>query len=296
MNQALFDAVDLNDLRVALAVAEHGTLRAAATQLGTSHTTVSRRVTSLEVQLGARLFDRVASGLQPTEAGRAVLDVARVLRNEIQGLERGVLGQDLRLSGRIRVSLPDLLATHLLMPDLARFADEYTAIDLELHPSYAIADLARRDADIALRLMPHGQSPQEDLVGRRLCAVHQCAYASADWLARHPDPTHWVGWAPDNDWIDSSPRPDLPARHALDGALLQLAAARSGLGLAVLPCLLGDPAPELVRLGRVEPWPRWDLWVLVHPDLRNTARMVVFRRFLFEALAGYAPLLTGATP
>ncbi|MEN0062229.1 MAG: LysR family transcriptional regulator [Myxococcota bacterium] len=299
----LFDDLDLNDLRVVVAIAEAGTLRAAAGHLGLSHTTVARRLSTLQERLGARVFEREGGRWIPNAVGQLVIDAARVVQREVTGLERTVLGHDQRLSGRIRISAPDLLVTHLLMPDFVDFARRYPALDLELSSTYDLVDLGGRQADLAVRLRAVGTSPREELVGRRVAVVHQGVYASRRWLADH-DPrqpgehTTWTGWVGDDhpelpSWVRASPFPRLRTRHALEGAALQIAAARAGLGLAVLPCLMGDPDPDLVRIPGVATWPRWDLWVLVHPDLRHTTRLAVVRQFLVDAVTRFRSRLDG---
>ena len=111
--------MDWNDIRLFLALVRSGNVRAAAAKAGVSHSTVARRVEAFEKQLGVRLFDRLPSRYAMTPAGEDMLSVAEGVENELDALERRILGQDLQIAGHIRVTMADFLATNLLMPHLA---------------------------------------------------------------------------------------------------------------------------------------------------------------------------------
>ena len=128
--------MDWDNLRIFLALANQGSVRAAGAALGISHSTVARRIEAFEDQLGVRLFDRTPSGYALTAAGEEMLGVAGRVDEEISALERRILGQDTRLAGEIRVTLPDAIVSDLLMPDLADFTRDYPDIDLEIILSY----------------------------------------------------------------------------------------------------------------------------------------------------------------
>ena len=109
-----------------------GTVRAAAGTLGVSHSTVARRIDTMERKLAGRLFDRLPTGYVVTAAGEDMLKVAELVENEMDGLERRILGHDRKLAGRVRVTMVDGLATGLLMPHLADFTRKYPDIELEV--------------------------------------------------------------------------------------------------------------------------------------------------------------------
>jgi len=280
--------IDWDDVRLFLELARRGSARSAAQALGLSHSTVVRRVERLESNLGARLFDRDFSGYRPTPAGQTLLDSAMKVEEAILAADRQLHGRDASLSGEITLTLPDILAYFFLMPELVAFAERYPEIELKMLISYDIFDLARREADIALRVYFNERLPPDDLIGRKLETVWSCYYASETYLANHdphaPQSTaRWIGWGDDDPhpaWVRNSPFPHIPAYGYLNNAMLQAKAVQCGLGLGTLPCFVGDALPGVVRIPGCEPYSNYELWMLTHPDLRDTARHRVFREFI----------------
>jgi DNA-binding transcriptional LysR family regulator len=129
------------------------------------------------------------------------------------------------------------------------------------------------------------------------------AYASPTYLEVHDvkqsTGLSWIGWGDEDSfptWVRESAFPNIPTKGRYPNALVQVAAARAGLGIAMLPCFLGDTDPGLVRvLPRLERQ-TYAVWVLTHPDLRNTARIRSFTRFLADAFAAQSDLLEGRAP
>ena len=115
--------------------------------------TVVRRIDALEAALGVRLFERSPKGYTLTQVGEAMFDHAETIENDVHSLELSVLGQDARLSGNIRVTVADALVQFLIAPDLQRFKLDYPDIDLDITTSYDVADLSKREADVAIRFM-----------------------------------------------------------------------------------------------------------------------------------------------
>lgn len=296
--------MDWSDLRIFLALARRRSVRSAGQQLAVSHSTIARRIDIFEGRLGVRLFDRQASGYALTAAGEELLRTAERVEEDINGAERRLLGQDARLRGEIRVTMPDALATHLLMPDLAEFSTSYPDIELEIIFSYHTLDLAQREADVAIRFVAPGRSPPENLLGRRLLEVAQTAFATPDYLRQHdlgaePPTACWIGWsdhAPFPRWVRASPFPTIPARGRLYNVLIQLEATKQGMGIGMLPCFMGDGEASLIRVPGAEPEPLFDLWVLSHEDLRAAARMRAFRDFIADAIIAKKDLLEGRRP
>ena len=295
---------DWNDLRSFLPIARHGSLLGAARTLGVNHSTVFRRLNALEARLGVRLFDRSPRGYALTVAGEHMLASAERVEDEILGLERRLLGGDVRLAGTLRVTTTDTLVHGLLGPHLHAFQAAYPAIELELITGNALFDLSRREADVALRPSRH---PGDAMVGRKLAAIAVALYGARDYLAERGRPRSEaelaghalitgdasLGHLPATRWL---------ARHVAPGAtvlrcnswLSQCAAARAGLGLAALPCFLGDRAPELVRVLPPQPALAGELWLLTHPDLRRTARVRAFLETLARGIRRERALLEGA--
>lgn len=296
--------MDWDNLRIFLALANEGSVRAAGAVLGISHSTVARRIDAFEDQLGVRLLDRTPGGYAPTAAGEEMLASAMRIEEDVSTLERRILGQDTRLAGEIRVTLPDAIVSDLLMPDLATFTRDYPDIDLEIILSYRQLDLSRREADIAIRFLPPDTQPPEHLVGRRLVVSRSSAYAERSYLATHDisaeqTEARWLGWDDrirSPKWVRDSDQPHLPARGRLYDTQLQLQAAKQGLGLAMLPCFVGDRDEDLVRVPPGNPQSYRDVWILSHPDLRETARLRVFREFIIKAILKHRTLIEGGHP
>lgn len=293
-----------DDVRLFLALARSGSARAAADALAVSHTTVARRIEQLESTLQVRLFDRDVRGFRLTEAGEAMLGSATRAEDALMAAQRQLQGRDTQLTGEIRLTCSDVIVDHLLMPGLADFSRQYPEIDLTVMLSNDLFDLARREADVAIRVLRVDSMPPEDLIGRKVLTLRSSYYAAPSYLAKH-DPTHsasgarWIGWSDrerNPDWVRRSPFPDLPAFGCFNDPKLQAQAALHGMGLAVLPCFIGDDVAGLQRVGDTEPYDSFDLWVLSHPDLRDTARLRVFRRYCAELLEAQRGRLTGTLP
>ncbi len=290
-----------DDTRLFLALARSGSARATAAEQGVSHSTVTRRVDQLESVLGVRLFDRDVRGYRLTGAGELMMKSAVRAEDALLTAERQLQGRDAQLTGDIRLTTSNIIATHLIMDDLVEFTRQYPDIDLNILISYDLFNLSRREADVAVRFMRLGSSPPEDLVGRKLVTIKSCYYASDAYLAEN-DPgradsdARWIGWDDIERfpaWVKASPFPNLPVYGRLNDVMLQAEAARCGLGLTVLPCFFGDSVEGLRRIPNCEPYLSYDLWMLTHPDLRGTARMRTFRAFAAEAIDRKKTLLAG---
>ncbi len=289
-----------DDLRLFLAVAHSGTLSGAARVLGVNHSTVFRRIGAFEEALGVRLFERLPNGYLLTPAGEELHEGALRVEDEIAGLSRKVTGQDLRLSGTVRVTTIDMLAFGLLPRHLAGFRQLYPGIEIELIVGNATLSLSRREADVALRV---GNEPPESLVGRRAGRLVFATYASAGYCSKNPETDlaqhDWIGFDAEHAALVrrfSSFLPQVKPVLRANSVAAALAAAKAGLGLAPLPCGIADLEPDLVRVAPLPDDFSLDLWLLTHEDLRRTARIRAFLDFLADALMKEAPLLEGRLP
>ena len=289
-----------DDLRYVLAVANAGSLAGAARSLGVNHTTVLRRVGAFEKRLGLRLFERLPTGYVLTAGGEDLVAASRAIDDTVTELERKLAGQDLRLSGIVRVTTTDTLMGSVLPGILAEFRATHPGIQLEVALSNVMFNLSKRDADVAIR---PANDPPEMLVGRRIAKIAFAVYeVRITWqsIERVMDlPAHdWVG--PDDSLSDTAVarwmRSELPECKITLRADLLLGlrqAAQAGLGLAPLPCYLGDTSPELVCVHRPIPAMETALWILTHEDLRRTARVRAFTEFAAVAFGRRRPLLEG---
>ena len=293
--------MDWDDLKVFMAVARAGSLRAASRVLRVNNTTVSRRIRRFEARLGARLFDRKPGGYAITAAGEEILAAARRIEAEVQGVERRVLGRDARLGGDIKFTAPDSALLGLLMPDLVAFMDRYPEVTLEIDMSLETANLSAREADVALRATTR---PPEHLIGRKVARIAQAPYATPDYLAAHdlvadPGAARWIGWSDrvsHPDWVRAGPLPDTPVRGRIPSDVCQREAAKAGAGIALLPCYLGDADPALVRVPPGLTLGNHEYWLLTHRDLLSTARLRSFWDYMLEVMKRRKPLIEGLRP
>lgn len=277
-------ALDIGDLRIVLEIARGSGLSGGARALRVSHATVFRQLGRIEDALGVRLFERFRTGYAPTPAGEAVVAVAERVEAEVAELERRVAGQDLRPSGTVRITTTDTLLP-LLGSCLREIRQEHPEITLEVVISNAFLSLSRRDADIAVR--PTREPPPE-LVGRRISTIAYAVYgvappdrgagvAELSWVAPDDSLAH-LGSAR---WMRANvPAERIVARSNTVLGLLDL--AKAGVGVAALPCFLGDAAADLVRLRDPDPGMGTELWLLTHDDLRRVSRI----RAVLDGLAG----------
>ncbi|MEM7156793.1 MAG: LysR family transcriptional regulator [Myxococcota bacterium] len=293
--------MDWNDVRYFLALARLKSIRAAGHSLGVSHSTVARRVEALEEQLSARLFDRSRDGYTLTAAGREMLPGAERIEQEMSALERGVMGQDERLSGSVALTCCDHYVSALLMPALKQFCQEYPAIELRFSVDSRSFDLAKREADVAIRTLPRQASPPEFLIGQSLAPVTVANYVAREHAARldpeqpGADP-RWISYADRSAHeliVSGSSYPDLPSWGGFSSLELMVQAAREGLGMAILPTYVGDRDLALCRATRADPRHAADLWLLCHPDLRDNARLRATRARVAEALGEHMALFQG---
>ncbi|MEM8695824.1 MAG: LysR family transcriptional regulator [Pseudomonadota bacterium] len=290
---------DWEDIKTFNAVMAAGTVRNAARDLGVHHSTVSRRIESLEHCLKVRLFDRRPEGYAPTQAGEELAAIASGFGNELNVIARRIAGRDDMLPGKLTVTMAEPLATGIFAPRLTEFTDRYPGLELDIIVTYDQLDVARREADIAVRM---NNNPPETLVGKRYFPYHMSVYASPAYLERHdfagaPEEARWLGWGDTDDrypeWTQKTDFARVPVWGAFDRPSLQIAAAEAGMGLAMLPCMMGDVALGLVRATSRKPEPGRDIWVLTHNDLRRTARVRAFMDFAEEVIRDNKPLLTG---
>jgi DNA-binding transcriptional LysR family regulator len=290
--------LDWDELRLVLAIARERSLSGAARTLGVRHSTVFRRLGATEQKLGVRLFERFRDGYAPTSAGEATASVAARVAEDVLSLERRLSGQDLRPSGTVRITTTDTVGA-LLTRHLSALRAAHPEIGLEIAISNAMANLTRREADIAIRPTPE---PPETLVGRRIADIAHAIYGSPDYLNRSENKDlsahDWIGLddalagTAIGRWLrDNVPPVRLACRVDALPALRDVALA--GLGLVLLPCYVGDMASGLRRVRKTLPQPRSALWLLTHNDLRRTARIRAVMDFFANALAADRALLEG---
>ncbi len=281
------ESVNWDDLRVFLAVARSGSISGGGRLLDLQHSTVSRRMRKLEQDLGVRLFDKVPSGYELTPAGDNLRQAAARMEREVLEVDGALSGRDLKPSGPLRVTAIDNMASTILMPMFAGFSREYPEVTLHLMVSNSDASLAQREADLAIRLT---NTPPDTLIGKRVATVSSATYGSPAYIEqfrKEGGEPRWLGvecCSFHRSWTKQACG-DKPHRFFVDDTLLTQAALREGMGISILPCFMGDTDPGLQRYSG--PRPEWNLglWILLHPDLRRTARVLAFREYITDAIA-----------
>jgi len=281
--------MDWDDLKVFLALSRKGSARGAAQELGVSNSTITWRLDEMERELQAHLFDRTPDGYRVTAAGEQVLPTAEHVEELVMAVERKITGGDQELQGTIRLTLPPAGRLGFLVGRLVRFAEQYPGIELELTSSVDAADLSRREADIAVRVMPANLPPPEYLIGRHLASLTASAYVHKDLLnTDNPsDVSHlsWIGKRhadQKEEWLALTDFPQQPVRHAIVDLNLLTDAVRAKMGMAYMPCFMVYNDPEIVRVPGAGIVHQSDMWVLTHKDLRLSARLRVLREVIAE--------------
>ena len=297
-------ALDLGDLPLVLALGRRRTLAGAAEALGVDVSTVFRRLNRLERDVRTRLFDRSPHGYEPTEAGRRAMESAERLETELQALDREITGRDLALRGKVRVTASETLAYRVLPPQIARFRAAHPGIDVELAIDNRLLDLQRREADVALRVR---RPTEPDLYGRRLATIAWAIYATRDCAtplqrvrgAWNFAPHTVIGWEEGtrpvaaSGWLASHVPPER-VLYRSSSLLNHMMAARAGVGIAALPCYLGDPEPELKRLTPVLDDLSSELWIVTHKALKDTARIRAFLTLVGDGIVAQRASMEGA--
>ncbi len=293
--------MDWDDVRHFLALARTGSVRAAGSLLGVSHSTVARRVEALELRLGVKLFDRHRDGYLLTGAGREMVAGAERVEREMAALERGLAGQDARLEGPVRVTCTDSFIAGILLRILGQLCDAHPGLELELDADAKNLDLSKREADIALRAFLPTATPPEHLIGRRLVPITLCNYVGTAHVTRlDPErcarPARWLGSNLSKimeELAASSSYPEAPTWGTFPSMEVMAEAARAGLGWVMLPTYAGDPHPGLTRLPRSDVRHVADFWLLSHNDLRDNARLRAAREAITTGLLAHAALFRG---
>ncbi len=288
-----------DDLRYVLALAEQGSIAAAAQALGVNRTTVLRRIGAFEQRAGLRLFERNGPDYTLTGEAEQLLAAARSVERTLLDLERKMVGHEMPLQGVLRVTTTDALLLAVLGPHLAAFNARHREVTLELVVTNHMLSLTRRDADVAVRPCT---TPPETLVARRVGDFGFAVYGGRGYLGANAQPDlaqhRWLG-------VDETMAASGPGRwlhrHVPERAVCLRAdsfvalrdAAEHDLGLALLPCCLGDGSARLRRLAAPIQALTTGLWILTHEDLRRAARVRAFTEHLARALEGQRALLTG---
>ena len=278
-----------DDLRFVLAVAESGSVSAAARVLGVNHATVLRRIAAFEQYHNTVIFDRTPQGYAIPPDKLHIVEAAREASLAIDTVARIIRGKGARLSGTVRITSTDTFCLAVLPPILAQIQARADGLRVELLCNNAHLDLARLNADISVR--PAARLP-DDLRGEAAAVLGFAAYRATDGGA-----DNWLGLrgaltrSPAATWMDQNLAPELIAGGADSFVMLREMIAEH-LGRAILPCCLGDMDPRLVRTAEAPPM-SVPIWVASHADLADAPRLRSLRSQLVEGLRAKAAVLAG---
>src|SRR5215510_15139709 len=266
-------AMDWDNLKFFLALAETGSLSRAARQHRVDHSTVARRVGALESELGVRLVERLPRTYRLTREGERVRDRLKKVEAAIDEIARAARGADPSPERVVRVSGPPTLMSRFLAPRLLPLQAEHPGLRIELVGEDRQVSLAQGEADLALRLV---RPKEKGVVAKKLAVLTYGLYGSREHVARRGKDAHdFLGY---DESLDHLPQQHWVKRLAGDkGFALRsndltnlMTAARAGLGLAVLPCSMAQTEPDLVRVPtRLPPLTR-ELWLVFHRDVGRT--------------------------
>lgn len=286
-----------------LAVARSGSLRAAGEALGATHGTVDRHVRALETAYGVQLFRRTRGGLSLTREGRALVPLAEDAETLFLNARRHLQGLDSVEKGTIRFSLTGTMAYEIIAPILAKFSNEFPLIDLDIRVSDQFDDINRLETDVSLR---YAREIKDDVVARKLFPMALAPLASRQYLERHlpnagddGEGLHWIGWHEKPRAAAIPAQEDFPKadiRHSVADHVMQLSLLRQDAGMLNTLTYFTRLYPNLVMVPggktRLEGTP--SLWILLHSDLRRTARVRRFVDFLADELLALKPQLQGS--
>ena len=291
-----------DDFRLVKEIAAAKGLTGAAERLGVNHSTVFRRLGQLEQGLGVKLFERHRTGYAPTPAGEEMAGLAERMEEDVAAFARNLAGHAISPAGELRVTTNDTLLVHLLTPMLARFCAQAPDVRLDVVIGNQALNLSKRDADVAVRAT---DDPPETLVGRRVATLAWAVYGRAEDFPEGSgrDLAALAGrrWVALGDHLGGTKaarfvRERVPPErivYQVSTVLGLTEAVEEGIGIGPLPCFIADQRPKLVRLGAPNPDFATGLWLLTHPDLRQSVRVRAFLDFMGAEMTRRRSLIEG---
>lgn len=289
--------MDWDDMRLILSICRAGTLSGAARDLGVNYSTIFRRICGIEKDLNLKLFERHRQGYAMTEAGEAVMQHAERMEDAANAVSRELLGADAGISGTIKLTAPDGVTKYALMPHLESFCKQHPEVQLDLNLTSSSLLLERNEADVAVRI---AKQPPENYIAREICKVRFGNYGSPEYIEKYghlaPHEHRWITnrehpkpwWAGDKDRVN--------VVFTSDSKETDIEAARRGLGLVSLAHVAGSRAEGLERIDLPVKQVERTMWLLMHPDLRGTARIKALMNHLLTGLQKEKDAFIGNEP
>lgn len=288
-------SLDWSHVRAFLAVAETGSLSAAARSLGQSQPTLGRHIKAAEAALGATLFVRAPGGLRLTEIGSMLLGPAREMAEASARFETLAAGRDMALSGTVRITASVVVSHYLLPGMIAALRQAEPDIEVELVPSDATENLIFREADIAIRMF---RPTQLDILTRKIGDSPMALYASGDLLSRFGEPADledlrrlpFVGFDRSDmilrlarGWGLDVDRHFFGVRCDDQAAYWKLVCA--GCGVGGMQTVIGEGEPRVRRLDFQPDLPPLPVWLAAHEAMHKAPRVRRVWDFLADALS-----------
>jgi DNA-binding transcriptional LysR family regulator len=274
--------LEWDDMQSFLAIHRLGTLSAAAQALGVTQPTMGRRLERLHERVGTTLLQRTPTGFILTPSGERVLAHVERMDEEALAVGRALAGGDARLQGEVRITTVEAFAAQILVPQLPALIDRYPKLSVEIDVDTRSLSLARREADVAIRMAAFRQ---HEIVVRKAGVMAFGVYATKDYLAARTNARSSAGAGhriislqqtlidmPEGDWFRTmmAKAESVLATNSREG---QLRACLASVGLACLPRYLADPYHDLHLIDLGQSPPSRDIWVGTHRDTRSSAKI-----------------------
>ncbi|MEC4725106.1 LysR family transcriptional regulator [Shewanella sp. D64] len=285
---------DWDNYRLILALHRSTTLRGAAERLNVNHSTISRRLALMNKEAGGELFERTAMGYRSTSLGDEFIRAAHHIEQITISSERRKRACVEEMSGEINLSVPPPIMQYLLLDEFKQFQLQYPNIRLNINASFDLLSLDNSDADIVIRGTDH---PPDYLIGRRIGTIRLGYYAQKEYLANTTlNARRWIGRNAEEEspqWIKASPFPEVKIGIRSDDIMTRHHLAVAGYGLTRGACFMAEQERELVRIS--EQYTDYSaLWLLTHPDLKETPRIRVLVKFLTACLLEKKRMIEGS--
>lgn len=296
---AFMHSKNWDDLKIVLAVVEAGSVNAAAAKLRVNHATVLRRIAAFEQQYDVRIFDRNARGYRVLPSGQQVIRAIEAVKTSIEAVERAISGQSEQARGVVRLTTADTFSSLILPGIIKDLREREPLISIDMQTTGAHLSLSQLDADITVR--PAVVLPP-DLNGIAAAKLGFAVYGAAEYVSGLRGQT-----SPEAQWLtvgtllkNSLPGqwlaknvPQARVVGTADSFLTLRDLAKTGLGLVMLPCCVGDTCTRLVRMQNRAPDIVVDIWVATHADMAEVARIKIVRDGLIEGLRDHKAELFG---
>ncbi|MDX8465838.1 LysR family transcriptional regulator [Mesorhizobium sp. VK23B] len=289
---------DWNLIKSFVAVAETGSLSAAARRLAASQPTLGRHIAELEQALGVTLFRRGRRGYELTEAGSALYERGKAVSEQANAFSLLALGSVEAIEGTVRIAASEVVAACVLPEMTARLGEEEPGIEVEIVASNQVENLLRRDADIAIRMV---RPAQNELVARKVTDIALCLCAAKSYLDRRGRPQKpadladhsLVGFDRSDEIIRGFTAFGIAVgrshfRFRTDNQIVLWEAVRAGNGIGIGQEPLANRDPDLEKLLPDVPLPKLPVWLAMHRDVRTSMRIRRVADFLHEELKRYS--------